>query len=640
MQTAADYLIGPSELALQFYPLTSLAHKNTNHKIRGQKLNPYQSKLELFQISLLISCAALLLLQLLSNASYGFDFTDEGYYLQAISSPWNYDPTLTQFSFIYHPVYKLLNGDLVSLRRANIVTLFSLALLNTYILLKIISDQDAISPLQRFALSAGFAACALLHFELGISTPSYNSLNLQALFLTSAGVFAIQGGTRYLALIGSALVGIGGWLTFMAKPSSAALLALSVSVFFLLCKKRLKIHYLCAAGVAAMLLLTSAIAIDGSPHKFIQRVTQGLELAQLTQAAYSFGHVFRIDSLLLSEPLIFHITALGSATLILVSLAYSRNEIFKTTASACLIALIIYLFHLATTNDLWVSKLGVNRSLLFLGLPLGMLGLVAYSGYSSPLKPNPTRLGLAALTIALPYVYAFGSNSNYWHQAAHAALFWLLATTILFSTFAPPKQFFLPTIVCAVLALLIVANLLQHSAEHPFRQPEPLRKNTDAVTLIESRSTLKLSEGYARYIIEAQRVAATAGFRKGSNIIDLSGQSPGLLFSLGALGVGQAWTIGGYKGSENRARASLMNASCQTLSDAWLLIEPGGPRSVSSAILTSFGSDLDHDYRLVGSWQTAKGAGGYDQQRMQNLYKPSRPEDIKFSCEALREAIR
>ena len=104
--------------------------------------------------------------------------------------------------------------------------------------------------------------------------------------------------------------------------------------------------------------------------------------------------------------------------------------------------------------------------------------------------------------------------------------------------------------------------------------------------------------------------------------------------------MGQAWTIGGYDGSENRARASLMNASCQTLADAWLLIEPEGPRSLSSTILTSFGSDLDHDYRLVGSWQTGRGAGGYEQQRMQNLYKPSHPEVVKYSCEALRGAIR
>ena len=629
-----------SKLALKVYRLTSLALKKLATKYETQKLKPHPSKLELFQISLLIGCATLLLLQLLSNASYGFDFTDEGYYLQAISNPWNYDSSVTQFSFVYHPLYNLLNGDLVSLRRANIATLFSLAFLNTYILLKIISDQDALSPLQRFALSAGFAACALLYFELGLRTPSYNSLNFKAMLLTSAGGFAIQGGTRYLALGGSALVGIGGWLTFMAKPSSAALLALSVSVFFLLCRKQLKIHYLCAAGVAAMLLLTSAIAIDDSPHKFIQRIMQGLELTQLSQAAYSFGHVFRIDSLLLSNALASHITALGSATLILISLAYSRNEILRTTASTCLIILVLYLFYLAATNDLWVSKLGANRSLLYLGLPVGMLGLVAYSGYSSRLKPNPARLGLAALAIALPYVYAFGTNGNYWQQAADAALFWLLASIILFSAFAPPKQFFLPTLTCALLALLIVANLLQHVMEHPFRQPEPLRENTSLVTLREPGTTVKLSEGYARYINEAQRVARTTGFRQGSNIIDLSGQSPGLLFSLGALGVGQAWTIGGYDGSENRARASLMNASCQTLADAWLLIEPDGPRSLSSTILTSFGSDLDHDYLLVGSWQTGRGAGGYEQQRMQNLYKPSHPEVVKYSCEALRGDIR
>ena len=33
-------------------------------------------------------------------------------------------------------------------------------------------------------------------------------------------------------------------------------------------------------------------------------------------------------------------------------------------------------------------------------------------------------------------------------------------------------------------------------------------------------------------------------------MIDLTGQSPGILYAIGAVNVGQAWTIGGYPGSK------------------------------------------------------------------------------------------
>ena len=42
-------------------------------------------------------------------------------------------------------------------------------------------------------------------------------------------------------------------------------------------------------------------------------------------------------------------------------------------------------------------------------------------------------------------------------------------------------------------------------------------------------------------------------------------------------------------------------------------------------------------YRLVGSWATASGAGGYKQIRIQELYKPLNTNIGKASCELIRK---
>ena len=64
---------------------------------------------------------------LLKYSAYGIDFTDESFYLVWISNPFIYSVSLTQFGFIYHPLYSLLGGDIAALRQANILITYGLA---------------------------------------------------------------------------------------------------------------------------------------------------------------------------------------------------------------------------------------------------------------------------------------------------------------------------------------------------------------------------------------------------------------------------------------------------------------------------------------------------------------------------------
>src|ERR1700737_2348900 len=79
-------------------------------------------------IALLVSVGASLSLVgwVMLRCRSGFEFTDEGFYLNWISNPWDYHASVTQFGFVYHPLYKLVGGDIALLRQANVLILFAL----------------------------------------------------------------------------------------------------------------------------------------------------------------------------------------------------------------------------------------------------------------------------------------------------------------------------------------------------------------------------------------------------------------------------------------------------------------------------------------------------------------------------------
>ena len=162
---------------------------------------------------------------LLWYCHYGFDFTDEGFYLNWISHPFNYSASLSQFGFLYHPLYQLVGGDIAALRQANVMLNFCLGWSAGWALLSRIFGVRTLSVLPKFAISAGMASSGLLSLVFAgmwLPTPSYNSLAFQGLLITAAGLFLVDKTSSRASMVGCVLIGVGGWLVFMGKPTSAA----------------------------------------------------------------------------------------------------------------------------------------------------------------------------------------------------------------------------------------------------------------------------------------------------------------------------------------------------------------------------------------------------------------------------------
>ncbi|AXQ49173.1 hypothetical protein ACLPJF_07925 [Pseudomonas vlassakiae] len=593
----------------------------------------------LFRRASIVACAIgtlMLLGWLLKFSAYGIDFTDESFYLVWISTPYLYSASTTQFGFVYHPLYQLLGGDITALRQANILITFALAWGLSQTFLNSIVPKQSEERLLRATLSAGLATAVLLIFDTWLVTPSYNSLTLQALLITATGLLMADKPLHRASLAGWTLIGIGGWLAFMAKPSSAMALTLAVIVW-LLALRRCSVRSLLLTAVSALIpLLASAWLIDGSVVTFAARIKKGIQLTQDLGGGHTLLNILRVDTFTLDDMLLYPLLATALAIFIATGLLLAKNQRWQYLSLPLSLAFFVLTASLVLGQPLWAVNLGPYQSLwIFAVMLAALVALLTIGRLKALTNITLAQWVMAVVLIVTPHMYAFGTNGNYWNTAGYAAIFWLLAGLTLVGPLIRQKASLFPLLPATLATQAMVATMLQTGLEQPYRQPQPLKLNTSTQSV--NGSKLQLSEGYALYFFSAIQAARTAGLEPGTPMIDLSGQSPGILYALGAQNIGQAWLVGGYPGSLKRASEALSLVDCQTLAVSWVLWEPDGPRSLPTETLLQQGARFPDDYRQVGTWHTARGAGGYDFEREQVLFAPVNVEGTARACLAKSE---
>ena len=575
---------------------------------------------------------------LLWLSRYGFEFTDEGYYLVWMANPFNYSVSGSQFGFIYYPLYELLDGNIVRLRQANILITFGLAWGFFNILFKSVLETRADDATRRLIVSAAFATSSLVFLSLWLPTPNYNGLALQALLIGASGLLWAEKTVTRTSVIGWLLLAVGGWLAFMAKPTTAAAFGIAAGVYLLLAGK-FSLRLAAISLVTAVgLLLVSAIAIDGSIPGFIDRLKGGVEMGRALGGGHTFTEMLRVDRFDLNAQK--SSVLLGSMVVFAAAAYFFQTQIRTLSFGAALLSSAFVFFGLAIIGGYIRQPLvgGSFQGLLITAVPLAcIVVLLVLSRFSLQSHITKAQAGLALVFLVLPHIFAFGTNNNYWSTGANAGIFWVTAGVILLGRAAPAGKVFALLLPLGLATQLTTVALIAVGIEAPYRQSQRLSGNDYPIEIGRPGSELLLSKGYGLYLSEAIGIANKAGFKKGAPMIDLTGQSPGVLYALGASNIGQAWTAGGYPGSSKLAEAMLTKVSCEKLGTAWLLVEPDGPRKIDLNVLKSFGANITTDFEAVGVVKTAAGAGGYAQPRLQELYKPVRSSSLALSsCAAVR----
>jgi len=568
---------------------------------------------------------------------YGLDFTDESFYLIWMANPFAYNFSHSQFGFLYHPLYQLVQGDIVLLRKANILLLFLLSFFLTNILIKSIYKSELLQTKYRWIISGGIASTSFAFFQFWLPTPSYNSLAMQALLISASGFVLLDKEWKVTSILGWFLLGIGGWASFMAKPTTAATLGIC-SIMYLFMADKYSIRCLAISVLTALgLFILTGLYIDGSMIKFIERIKMGVEMSQVL-GGHDLINLFRLDKFELNQNAkwLFGIIIM----IVFCSVYFLKSNIKFIYYIGIAISLTILIVNLIISLGI-VHKninLGGFQGLLLFSIPAAAFftGLVfCKANYFS--ATSRYHWALIVCFFIFPYVFAFGTGNNYWFQGGLVAIFWVLGSLILI--FPVIQKYNKPILLLpfVLLAQLITLIMLNNSFEYPYRQPQPLRLNDSEVKLSFSSTPLKMSEQDVQYINKLNEIASNNHFSYDTPIIDLTGYSPGIIFLLGANNIGAPWILGGYSGSDDYAVAVLNNVSCEILAKAWLLLEPEGKIKISLHILKSFGANLSLDFERVDTIIAEKGTGGLALGRYQILLKPVRSIDrAKFVCLATR----
>lgn len=608
----------------------------TDEQTRNTSIAPVQTGL----VALCAVGTILLIWWLLKYSAYGFDFTDESFYVVSMANPFIHDYSHTQFGFVAYPIYHLLDGDIARLRQANILFTFGLAWSLVYIFLLSLAPEIKNGRTTLLITASALATSAFIKFDSWLLTPSYNSLALQALMLTAIGLVLSKKNVYKTSMIGWFLIGFGGWLAFMAKPSTALALSFGVVLYLLFARKFSTRLLLFSIAVSASLLLLSAILIDGSIFEFSNRIKRAIDFGQILGSGHTLAQILRVDDFQLSGKAKISIALVGLAVCIFISIVYYGHKKWL------LVGLFISVSFFATTalqtvgHIHWVLDLGQFQSLLIFGLVFAAaLAGIAFGKLNDLKNISAPQWAIACFFLAAPHIYAFGTNGNYWQAGGSAAIFWLCAGLIFLKSLIRERVTWLVLLPVAIATQSVTVTLLQTGFEQPYRQPQPIRLNNTALEFGAKKSSLILPDGYAKYISDAVFAAQRNGFETGTPIIDLSGQSPGLLYALGAESIGQAWNVGGYPGSLSLAEVALSGVPCEKISVSWVLYEPGGPRSISNDLMLSVGSAFPDGYERVAVWKTAAGAGGYPDPRYQELHKPVSSFELLNGCKRLRRNI-
>jgi hypothetical protein len=356
-------------------------------------------------------------------SAYGIDFTDEGYYLNWISNPFLYKVSLSQFGYIYHPLYNLVDGNIAWLRRLNFLITFALACTLVYLVINNLVKFEKINKVIQFILSSGIAISSFTYVY--IQTPSYNHLTFQALLITSIGIASIDVTKFNKNVLSYIIIGIGGWLTFMAKPSSAVGLAIIVIMYIILSKQFQLRLLLIAAITSFILFIISAHIMDGSITAYVERYLLSIELLTSMQGGHGINKIFLIDSLNLSNKIttsIFFIFAISVCFIWLALKNYKVNN-FIYIISCFLILVVIATLAVADIN--WSPNYGYYQPYLVFGIGYACLFISIIFILKKQIKIYDIPWGLFFLFLILPYIFALGTNNNYWRQSGVVYFFLL-----------------------------------------------------------------------------------------------------------------------------------------------------------------------------------------------------------------------
>jgi hypothetical protein len=577
------------------------------------------------------------------NTMRGFDITDESAALLWAIQPEHGQAAISQYGYYTRLLYVLSGENIAFFRSLGLITLLSLAGFFSVALEKYwLSMFEPVSNARiKWEVIPFILLCTLTYYRTWLLTPSYNWLALCSIFLVAIGLLnAVAGGAKNIQprgfdigmMVAALLVGIGGGVAFLAKPTTALVLAATTIFWSTIHYKdlgKLWMPFLtCAAIVASLVLISHAFVFKGGVIPFYTSLLEGMKFGNILGGGHSIGAlVFQaVDDI---KQIPGHVYSLWSTgfllfPFILIVVRWNGKSAQKTLVTY-LFVLFLIIFFLVIFNQLWDIDQFRKKRMGFFGVAI--LSILVSSAvltrltqcrleYSIAKKPFMRVVGLSLFLFMLAAAYAFGSSNGLVRQMSAAYVF--LSAGALYMAYWIDQYIgrdIFGGMISAFIAISVLFVML-HAFNRPYRLPSSINEQSFEATFLEGNGSLYVDKQTAEYIQRLKDIAGLAGWEPRTPLIDLTGGSPGASVILGGRIMRTPWFLGGYKGSDEFAKKSLEMVPKAKQRSAWILTAPNGRRKISSTILTDLGLDFPGGYINVGKVKT-----GY-RSETQILWKP------------------
>jgi hypothetical protein len=199
-------------------------------------------------------------------------------------------------------------------------------------------------------------------------------------------------------------------------------------------------------------------------------------------------------------------------------------------------------------------------------------------------RDDAIEIAFTCLLLTLPLAFSFGTNIPVLQHSQMAAVFGITAVLIRLQRLADQRQITKLGLSVSLTLLAVPTFIIQFQntfdPQHAYRLRTALVDQTVPAHVGLANSRLLVDSSTRDVLIAINAAGRAAGFTPHQQVLDLTGDGPGLIYALGGRPLGVAWLSGGYSGSEIAATRLIARLPLEALQRAWLLTSSTNPRRI------------------------------------------------------------
>jgi len=598
-----------------------------NTKGCNMKILEYKNKV-LLSILLILLFAIIYLL--VSNVARGFDITDESYYILYAEHQDEIYPVIRRDGVYTGMLYALTHGNLAYFRLSGIILLL---IVSTWLAVEIVKY---LSTEMRMIINKWFLIIPIIISSLGyyrywLLTPSYNWLALLSIMLVLIALLRVinRKYTNYKKIFAFdyLLLAFSLNLAFMAKPTTALILALIIFLFTIIERKNVNLFkaYFSIFVLTIAIVLMHIIWAYGDFSQYYDRLIESLHRMSTVDPRYTLNDritttIKEFKDFFFEKYYFQRIKNLYIFIIIILILLAVTVKTYRRIGVLVLYLIFISYIYLLFNEGLILKLKAIwfrLTELLTLSWVIVFISLLYTAKFKIFFRRYLFLFSITCVFSLGSIAYALGTNGTMIYAMSSSIIFIvigiMIANTIIDNILS--VNIFLVTAGIAI--SIFVFHVLLSAYNNPYRLITNITDQNQKVDLL---GGLYVDEVNKKYIETLKRIKEkyTKSNQK-ITLLDMTGGSPGANVILDADFFGEPWLAGAYPGSNKSLKMILESyRGSKKLKEAWILTAPKGKRKLDLIILNDFDLNFPENYEKIQILKTAHRA------ETQELWRPKK----------------